>query len=207
MVLLDTAVAILGLVALAATLVATLVVIGLHVLPGTVDPVCDGVSAYALGRWGPLYRIQVLASGLAASAIVLGGFLAGVGASVGLVALAAYAIARFAIVRFPTDPPGVRRLTQTGRIHALLASVAFVSIALAAPLLGLFGPGTGGPGTAPFLLRAVSVAVPVAVLATFAAGGEPRLRSVFGVVERTVYAGAFAWLGLVSLDLIVDALG
>ena len=36
---------------------------------------------------------------------------------------------------------------------------------------------------------------------TFAAGGVPRLRPWFGLVERTVYVTGLGWLLLVSMGL------
>ena len=49
------------------------------------------------------------------------------------------------------------------------------------------------------LLAVVSLVVPVTVAATFAAGGWPTLRPLFGLIERTVYVAGVAWLFVVSM--------
>ena len=203
----DAVASLLGVLAAASVVVATILVIRLHVLPTGVDPVRDGVSAYALGRWGSNYRAQVIASGLAATLIVIGCIALGRGTWLGRAVLLTYAVARFVIVRYPTDPPGSSTLSPTGRIHALLAAAAFVALGIAAPALGL-----GLGATAPWdhagqLLPALSVAVPIAAVATFAAGGAPSLRPMFGLVERTIYVTGFAWLLVVSLGLAATPLG
>ena len=95
------------------------------------------MSGYALGRWGDLYRAQVIGCGIAAALIVICCGILGIGSLAGLVALVVYAVARFAIVRYPTDPPGTVTFSPTGRMHALLAAIAFLALAVAAPTLGL----------------------------------------------------------------------
>ena len=97
-------------------------------------------------------------------------------------------------------------LTKTGRTHALLAATAFLSLAVAAPTLG-FTLATSPPWdrVGP-VLAAISAAVLVTVMATFAAGGLPRLHPLFGLIERGVYATGISWLLIVSLGLAVSPL-
>jgi hypothetical protein len=191
----------LGFVAAGSTAGAAILVVWLHCLPTGVDGMREGVSGYALGRWGGLYRAQVIGCGVAAVLLVAGCTIIGTGSLAGLVALVVYAVARFAIVRYPTDPPGTVTLSPTGRTHALLAAAAFLAIAVAAPTLGLTLAASPGWDRLDPILAAVSAAVPVTVAMTFAAGGVPRLRPWFGLIERTVYATGLAWLLLLSLEL------
>jgi hypothetical protein len=193
-----------GLIAAVSTATAGLLVIGLHVLSTGVDPVRDGVSGYALGRWVRLYQVQAISSGVAAALVVLGCGALGVGPLAGLVALGVYAAARFAIVGYPTDPPGTVVLSATGRTHALLAAAAFLSLAVAAPTLGLTLAASPPWDRVSPVLVAISVAVPVTVVATFAAGGLPAFRRVFGLVERMLYASWLSWLLVVALGLAIS---
>ena len=195
-----------GLVAAGSTVGAAILVVQLHFLPTDVDAVREGVSGYALGKWAGLYRAQVIGCGVAAALIVAGCGALGVGSLAGLAALAVYAAARFAIVRYPTDPRGTATLSATGRTHALLAATAFLSLALAAPTLGLTLAASSPWDRAGPVLSAVSAAVPVTVMATFAAGGLPPLRPLFGLAERTVYATGLSWLFVVSLGLAASPL-
>jgi hypothetical protein len=192
---------VLGLGAAASTVVASILVVRLHLLPTGVDAMREGVSGYALGTWAGHYRAQVIGCGVAAMLIVAGCGITGTGSLAGLVALVVYALARFAIVRYPTDPPGTVTFSPTGRTHALLAAAAFLALAVAAPTLGLTLAASPGWDRLDPILAAVSAAVPVTVVMTFAAGGLPRLRPWFGLIERTVYATGLAWLLLLSLEL------
>jgi len=121
-------------------------------------------------------------------------------------ALVVYGLARVAIVRYPTDPPE-REPTPTGRTHAILASIAFVALGLAAWRLGLgLADDPAWPTFGP-LLAALSVVAPVATFATFAAGGTPGARPWFGAVERVFYAAGFGWLLVVALGAVLFGLG
>ena len=195
-----------GLVAAGSTVGAAILVVGLHVLPTDVDAVQEGVSGYALGKWARLYRAQVVGCGVAAALIAVGCGALGVGSLAGLAALVVYAAARLAIVRYPTDPRGTVTLSTTGRTHALLAAIAFLSLAVAAPTLGLPLAASAPWDRAGPVLYAVSAAVPVTVVATFAAGGWPPLRPLFGLAERTVYGTGLSWLFVVSLGLAASPL-
>jgi hypothetical protein len=198
------AVAILGALAAVAAVLAAGLVLGLHMLPTGVEARREGVSAYALGRWASLYAAQALASGVAALSVAAGAVVVGPAPMIGVVALAVYGGARIAIIRYPTDPPGTAPLSGTGRVHAVLASAAFVALGVAAPLVGL-GMDWSTAAALRAALVALSVAVPVTVLATFAAGAVPRLRDSFGAVERGIYAAGLPWLFVAGLALIASA--
>jgi hypothetical protein len=202
----DALVVLCGLVAAGSTAGAAILVVRLHLLPTDVDAVRDGVSGYALGDWAGLYRAQVIGCGIAAVLIVAGCGVLGAGSLAGLAALLVYAATRFVIVRYPTDPRGTVTLSTDGRMHVLLAAGAFLSLAVAAPTLGIALAAIPPWDVAGPLLPAASAAVPVTVGATFAAGGLPRLRPWFGLVERLVYASGMTWLFVVSVGLAANPL-
>jgi hypothetical protein len=198
----DPAIAVLGAVAAATAATAGVLVIRLHTLPTGVDPRREGVSAYALGRWGALYRLQAVSAGLAAWFVVVGSVVLGSAPRSGLIALALFGGARIAIVWYPTDPAGTVPLSPSGRVHAVLAAVAFVAIALAAPAMGLAVDRPSIPAALQVTLGVLSVAVPLTVVATFATGADPRLRGWFGLAERGIYATGLPWLLVAGLALM-----
>ncbi|HWX51753.1 MAG TPA: DUF998 domain-containing protein, partial [Solirubrobacteraceae bacterium] len=106
-----------------------------------------------------------------------------------------YGASRIAIAGFMTDydrPP-----TVEGRIHLLLAALAFVAIALAATNITW----TGAPGA----LRPLGYAVAATAAATIVTHSLPAARHVFGLVERLLYLTSIAWLLLASIDLAANA--
>jgi hypothetical protein len=192
--------------ALAVVLAATLVV-RLHTLPTGADPVREGVSAYGAGPFHRLYQAQVGATGigsllLAAGLLVDAPAIESRAGIVGLTGLVTFGLARLAITRYPTDLHGPP-LTHAGRLHVLLASLAFVSIGISAPALGrALGQAPAWSGMAA-PLATLGFGVSIAVLATFAAGVLPGLRRYFGAIERLVYLTALSWLFVAAVGLIV----
>jgi hypothetical protein len=182
---------------------AALLVLWLHTRDAGVDPRRDGVSGYGTSPVAPVYRAQVILTGLAGLALAVSLAMGGGASAVGLVMLVAFAASRLLIAANPTDREGAPR-TATGRRHIVLAAVTFVAIALAAPLLGLSDPfgGTGGLDRA---VRLVSILVPLSVGATFAAGSRPSSRAVFGIAERLAYAAFLGWLLLAASALLAGA--
>lgn len=183
----------LGGAAACCVVLAIVVVAWLHLLPTGSNPVSEGVSAYGAGPFRILYRVQVIATGVASLLLVAA--LAAVGGpdAPPLMVLALFGASRIAIAGYPTDLAG-EPPTKNGLVHILLATVAFLSIAVAAPWLGTWIAGRsdwsdGGP-----LMAALGAAVAVSVAATFGAGLVPRLRRAFGLVERAVYASMLGWL-------------
>lgn len=179
--------------ALLSVIAATCSLVALHLLPSDVDPIADGTSAYALGRSRSLYAAQAVLSGLGALllAAALIQWAAVPVAPVVSILLVAYGLARITIVRYPTDRRG-ERLTPTGRRHALLAAIAFLAVAAAAPLAT-----TSLVEARPDVSEAVSglaVVVTITCLASFGAAVHPRTMAVYGLVQRAFYAAAFAWL-------------
>jgi hypothetical protein len=173
---------------------AGILVAWLHLSRTEVDPWRDGVSAYALTRVGNLYRIQAVGTGVAALLVSIALLSAGLSTGVAVSLLVAFGVSRVLIARYPTDPRGTTRFSRTGRLHILLATVTFLSIAVAAPALaGTLTASDGWTGSAD-LLTVLGWATTACVLGTFASNTVPATRRVFGLVERGAYAGMLAWL-------------
>ena len=185
---------------------AAVLVLLLHALPTGHDPVRHGVSAYAVGTYGRYYRSQVVATGIGSLLLVLA-----VAREPGppggrLVLLTIFGVSRIAIARYPTDLEG-EALTWSGRIHIVLASIAFIALAIAAPLVSSWLVGGAVPGARvaglDTAVTILGVAVPLAAAGTFAAG-LPSLRLPFGIVERLFYVAALAWLLAASLEVVLS---
>jgi hypothetical protein len=175
--------------------------IALHFLPTGFHPVRDPVSNYAVSRYGFLYPLQAFSSGICG--VCLLALISGLGPgwpAWGTIALGGYSLARLAIGFFPTDVQPQR--TRTGIVHMVLAAITFAGIACAAGALTSSltrlaiwsGVGAALQGAA-FLTEASAVAF-VVVIST-----RP-FRPIAGLIERGIYCGTLAWLGLVFANLL-----
>ena len=162
---------------------AAALLVRLHLLPTGLSPVRDAVSDYGTTRFHAHYRVMVvlLGAGAALLAVALG---RGTDATA-LFWLWLFATSRVAIAGFMTDrdPPP---FTTEGRVHVLLAALAFTSIAVAASNVDW----TGAPGA----LDPIGKAVVVTAIATLGARIIRPLRPFFGLVERLLYCAFLAWL-------------
>ncbi len=200
---LTAALAIAAAVAFAAALV---VLVRTHLLPTGRDPVRDAVSDYGVGPHHINYRVMVVLLGVGAALLTIGLARDGEAENAGLAWLAAYAASRVAIAGFMTDLPD-QPVTATGRIHAFLAAVAFTSIAFGAiDLTDALADAPGWDGGVHDPLRVLSRVVAITAVATLISAVVPALHArLFGLVERLLYAAAFAWLLLTSIHLAVMA--
>jgi hypothetical protein len=193
---------VLALIALLATVFWTGVLVSLHVLPTGYAPVRNAVSDYGVGRYRGYYRAQ---TGLAAVAAVA--LAAALGRAFDpapallVVLLLVFAAARLAIPSFPTDLDRSRP-TRTGRIHIVLAGLAFGAIAWAAAATPDRVPWPDG--THDFLVALGWVVVAAAVACGLAMSS--RLHAVtepfFGLVERVFYLAVLVWFVVVSVKLL-----
>lgn len=180
----------LAIASIACVAAATVVLVRLHLLPTGLDPVPDAVSDYGTTRFHAHYRVMVVLLG-AGAALLAAGLSARTEAG-SLVWLWLYAGSRLAIAGFMTDrdpPPS----TTEGRVHLLLAALAFTSIAIAASDVRW----SGSPGA----LSAIAYGVVATALGTLVTRITPRLRPVFGLVERLLYVTTVAWLIVAAVDL------
>src|SRR5436190_16291983 len=127
----DTTAAILAALAAAAVAAGTVSLVWVHFLPTGHRPMVNAVSDYGASPYRLFYRATVISLGVGAL-LLLAALAHGTGVDeAGLIWLGAYGVARIAIAFFPTDLEG-ETVTATGRIHLLLAAVAFTAVAFAA---------------------------------------------------------------------------
>jgi len=184
--------ALIGLICVAASGV---ILISLHFLPTGLNPIRYAVSDYGWTSYQLGYRVMVVLQGIGAILIAVG-----LGQQTDAQALGwlyVYGVVRLLVSGFMTDrePESLRSLTRTGRIHVLLAGTAFASIAVAASHLDWTGkPAVLGP--LGWLVTATAIATGTALVV------PPIRRVALGVIERTHYACAIAWLLVVSASII-----
>jgi hypothetical protein len=189
---------VLAVAALAFYLLAACAVLGLNLVPSDVSRIADGTSAYALGSTAPGYWLQAIASGL--GGLCLGAGLAGRVSPIAVGCLFAYGLARIAIVRYPTDPRGAPP-TPSGRAHAILAAVAFVAIAVAAPLATATFAGSSAAATKGFVL-ALGALTTVTSLGSFVVAATAATAQYYGLAQRVFYAASFAWAIAMSAGML-----
>jgi hypothetical protein len=197
----DQTAAILAALAAAAVAAGTVSLVWVSRLPTGHRPMVDAVSDYGASPYRFFYRVTVVSLGIGALLLLIA-LAHGTGVpDGGLIWLGVYAVTRIAIAFFPTDLEG-ESVTATGRVHLLLAAAAFTAIAFAAvdlvPALGN-EPGWDASG----LLEALRWAV----VATAVATGVTRVvaslrRTVFGFVERLLYAATVAFLLTVAVEAV-----
>ncbi|HXB63660.1 MAG TPA: DUF998 domain-containing protein [Solirubrobacteraceae bacterium] len=183
-----------SIVAAVAVGVQALALVVLHVLPTGYNPVRDAVSDYGIGRYRPWFWAQAVAGGVAglALAVALAETTPSVPSLV-VAMLAISAVARFAIPAFPTDQHGSRFQTARGTVHMILAIVIFAAVILAASKLGsslehqaAWQGVQGWLNALPWVMTGAAIGVVLALRA-------PRLKQVFGLVERLFYVASIAW--------------
>ena len=197
----DTTASILAAVAAGAVAAGAISLIWVSLLPTGHRPMVDAVSDYGASPYRLFYRVTVISLGLGALLLLVA---LAHGTDVpngGLIWLGVYGATRIAIAFFPTDLEG-ETVTATGRIHLLLASAAFAAIAFAAvdlmPALDN-EPGWGAAG----LLDALRWAVVVTAVGTGVTRVVLPLRhTVFGLVERLLYAATIAFLLTVAIEAV-----
>lgn len=191
----------LAVVALVGVAVAVVALLALHAVPSGLSPLRDPVSAYGISRWSGLYRVQTLATAVAAVALALALITAGTPAAIAaIVALGVLALTRAPISWVPMDADGATR-TATGRRHNLLAFGAFAAASVGGFMTGI-AFGTDGLETAANLSTAFGWVMSAASAVTLLAAIVRPLRPVFGLAERVIYLGMFAWLTLGALTLL-----
>jgi len=193
----------LSIVAAVAMAVSTGALLLLHVLPTGYNPVRDAVSDYAIGRYRGLFWTFTTAgaiSGLALAIALARSHPAKPTLTVVMLLLSA--AARVLVPLFPTDQSGSRFQTPKGTIHMVLAVAIFASIAVAASNLG----GTLGhdpawhsvkglvAGWLPWVITGTATATGLAIVG-------PRLKRIFGLIERSYYLSSITWFLVVSIEL------
>ena len=187
--------------ALLATLACLGALVWLHLLPTGYRPIRNAVSDYGVGRYSIFYRAQTAAIAVAALCLAVA-LATAVDPSPRrvIVLLAIFAVARLAIPSFPTDL-NRGQPTRTGRIHIVLAGIAFGSIAWAAAALPdrVDWPSIHGLlVTIGWIVVGTAIASGLAMTRRVHAATEP----FFGLIERCFYAAMITWFVVVSVHLI-----
>jgi hypothetical protein len=171
------------------------ILIALHFLPTGLDPVRYAVSDYGWTSYHVGYRTMVVLQGFGAILIAIG-----LGQQTDVRSLGwlyVYGVVRVLVAGFMTDrePENLFSLSRTGRIHVLLAGMAFASIAVAASHLDWTGK--------PAILGPLGWIVTVTAIATGTAlVVSPIRRVALGLIERLHYAAAITWLIVVAASIL-----
>jgi hypothetical protein len=190
-------------VAAVAMAISAVALIALHLLPTGYNPIRDAVSDYAIGRYRTGFWLFVVAGAVSGFALAVA--LARSDPTKPTLAIAMLLLsgaARLLVPLFPTDQSGSRFQTLKGTIHMVLAVAIFASIAVAASNLG----GTLGhehswhavkglvDGWLPWVITGTAIATGLAIIG-------PRLKRIFGLIERSYYVSSIAWFLVVSIEL------
>jgi hypothetical protein len=190
-------------IALVAVSAQLSILVALHVLPTKYDPVHDAISDYGVGDYRRYFWAQLVAGASAciAVAVALTGLHPYVPTLV-VVLLLANAAARLVMPAFPTDQSGNRFETVRGTIHMVLAIVAFAAVAAAAT--GLSGLFSHYPAwhSAKSLLGPIGWVVLAGAVACALGLVGPRLKPIFGLIERFFTLSVIVWISIMSIELI-----
>ncbi len=192
-----------GAIALIAVSAQLAILVALHVLPTKYDPVHDAISDYGVGDYRRYFWAQLVAGALAciSVAVALTGLHPYV-PTVVVVLLLANAAARLLMTAFPTDQSGNRFATGRGTIHMVLAIIAFGAVAAAATGLGgLFSHYSVWHSAKGLLVTMGWVVLAGAVACALGLVG-PRLKPIFGLIERFFTLSVIIWICIVSIELI-----
>jgi hypothetical protein len=189
-----------------------LAVIALHLLPTGLDPIGRTVSEYVNQPYGWLVPIAGvgLGAGSLALTLALAHALPAPRPRAGLALLAVWGLAMILAAAFPTDPAPPGRpihLTATGAVHVIAGVVAFLALAVAAPLISRAI--SGDPTRVAAAVRTLAVLAPLGLLLFVATAvnrppisrliGEP---NAWGLGERVMVAVYVAWLLCVAAWVI-----
>jgi hypothetical protein len=190
-------------IALLAVSVQVVVLALLHRLPTGYDPIRDAISDYGVGRYRGYFAAQLIAGALACPSIAVAfAQLHPYVPTFVVAALLTNAAARFLMPAFPTDQSGGRFKTAKGTIHMVLAIVAFAAVAAATTGLGGLLSHYHDWHIAKTLLDTLGWVVLVGAVATALALVGPRLKQIFGLIERLFTLSVIAWLYDISIEFI-----
>jgi len=200
----DRVVLVAGVVGLVFLAVAVVAFVWLHLAGTGLSPLQAAVSRYGISPAKQGYRVLTISLGLGGASVAVGvsRAVSGPGTDAVVTALALFAVARALISWFPMDQTG--ESSTHGRIHGLLALVAFAGIAYASIRLGKVLR-QHQPWSA---LSSVSLDLGWVMLADLVAFAASRiaidLRKYFGALERLFYVAFMGWLGVVAVFCVVQ---
>ena len=197
----------LAIVTVAAIVVYVALGLSAQLLTPGYDTLSMGASALAVGPHGRLMKAGFVARGAAALALVAALVLAlprGARSPVGEALIVVWGAGAIVLALFDTDMPGGPR-TRHGAVHALVAALAYIAVAVGELLVALrFG---GDPAWRPLAPWAVglAIAVLVALVAQFAAFSAATrsmtqgLGRYGGLMQRVFLGLALGWMVVVAL--------
>jgi hypothetical protein len=198
----DTTGAVLAALSAATVAAGTVSLVWVSFLPTGHRAMVDAVSDYGASTYRLFYRATVISLGLGALLLLIAVAHGTDAPKGGLIWLGVYGATRIAIAFFPTDLEG-QTATATGRVHLLLAAAAFTAIAFAATDLTSGLRHDPGWNDVSGLLDALRWAVVVTAVGTGVTRVVPYLRrTVFGLVERLLYAATIAFLLTVAVEAV-----
>ncbi len=197
-----------------ATIVGIAASVGLGLTAQLVTPghnaLSMGASALAVGRHGWLMKLAFVARGLAALTLVAAVVVVvpGSGRSGwGLTLIAVWGVGAFLLAFFATDMPDGPP-TAHGAIHALVAAIVYVAVAVGELLVSLDLGHESAWRSLSHLATPLAVAVLVALVAQFA-GFRAAMRSMdeglgrySGLVQRVFLALVLLWMLIVAAGLL-----
>jgi hypothetical protein len=164
----------------------------LHWLRTGYNPMRNAVSDYGVGRYRILHHIYVVAIGISGLAVAIESFGNVLPESAWVIGfLILFFVARCLIIFFPTDLEN-QQTTRTGRIHLALAVVTFASMAIAA---GMY-EATTITDIIGWIVVATAIVLGVGLVL-------PRLKPIFGLLERLFYASMICWFIAVGTELML----
>jgi hypothetical protein len=158
-----------------------------------------GFGPYRVYFWAQLAAGALACTGLALALAELHPFVP----TFAVAALLVNAVARFLMPAFPTDQSGGRFKTFRGTVHMVLAFVAFEGGSLLPPRAwaGSLATTRSGTGVKGFVVTLGWIVLAGAVATALGLIG-PRLRQVFGLIERLFALSVVVWLYVISIELI-----
>jgi hypothetical protein len=175
-------------VAIAAAVLDLAVLVFFQLARPDVDPLLRPTSEYALGAFGVLSPIAMIAVGLGALALAA----ALREARAGAILLAVYGIAKIVQAFFPINAPGTA--STAGAVHDLLGNLAFFALPIAAALLARVLQERGW--------RFAMPAAMAVILATLLLPALGETLGAFGLLQRISLVVASLWMLGAGLALL-----
>ncbi len=170
----------------------------LHLLPTSYNPLRDPVSNYGVGPYRAGYRLMASLQGLAG--LLMAYVLANEFTPTPLlpvIMLLVFGVARLAIAWFPTDLAGQKQ-TNVGKIHTVLAIIFFTSITTALISFNVGVTHEAGWTEYSNVFAILNWIAIVATLLIILSARIKKVRTYFGLWERLLYAAFIAWFLIVT---------
>lgn len=196
-------VATLALLTIAGIILYVIIDVIAQLLPPHYNPIKQAESDLAVGPYGFVMTINFVLRGLLSLALIWALFLgvAKQGLSrPGLVFLGAWGVGALVLALFPTDLTGAAP-TFHGKIHLLVATLAFICAAIGELLLSLKFASDEQVRSLRSPTLIIAILGIIAVLIVLALPFAPKLASDFGLYERIFIGLVLLWMLVVAFRL------